>query len=750
MKQIWNIFRADWKRLTASVVAVVVMLGLCLVPCLYAWFNILSNWDPYGTASTSRIKVAVASEDDGCDVLGLHVNIGELVLRGLESNDQMGWVFVDGAQTALDGVNAGDYYAALILPPEFTGDFVSILEGDLRHPQIQYYENEKKNAIAPKITSKAKTAVQEQINTTILEKVADALTTAGSVFKAMGLDGRDIADGLLEKLSAAQRDMDELAQVLRSLQDVMDGADSLLAASAITITDARSTLGDASETVGSTVRLIGSGLDAADDASADLLRVLDAADDTLSDLEDMLGAVDMGPADDTAHEKVNARIDKMIAALETARDLTSDEDVQAQLDAAISGLEELRTAVDGSGISQVQDELLATVAKVRQTLRTAAVSTNRQVSDYIHDAGERAQSSLRAVQDLLTASSGTLGSVSDTLRSYSGAVASAQPTLAAGAALAQSVSGYLADMEGDVRRVADSTAFRRFVELMESDSDSMAEYLASPVQMNTQMIYRDQGLRLRHGAVLRDAGSVRGQPADRSDGEGPCDAAGVPAVPRRPALLRTLSDLFLYGHGSGTGDGLRLPALRGHGDGGACAVRTGLLRVRSELRRHELCAGLLSGQCGSGRLRHHHGAAGGRFRRLLSHRCAASAVPAAVSLHALPLRHGYAPRDHRRHVRPHIPPLRPDPAGHVCAVHGIRPAGVLPCPQAERGHRRQQGKIRHYVTLAAEKPPSRTGRRFVPVLCGLCRLYTGVPFFYFSPLHRSYSTCITEEMVWRP
>ena len=111
----------------------------------------------------------------------------------------------------------------------------------------------------------------------------------------------------------------------------------------------------------------------------------------------------MGPADDAAHEKVNARIDKMIAALETARDLTSDEDVQAQLDAAISGLEELRTAVDGSGISQVQDELLATVAKVRQTLRTAAVSTNRQVSDYIHDAGERAQSSLRAVQDLLTA-----------------------------------------------------------------------------------------------------------------------------------------------------------------------------------------------------------------------------------------------------------------------------------------------------------------------------------------------------------
>ena len=198
MKNSWNIFRADWRRLTASVVAVVVMLGLCLVPCLYAWFNILSNWDPYGVGSTSRIKVAVASEDEGCELLGLEVNIGELVLKGLESNDQMGWVFVDDGEEAVAGVEAGTYYAALVVPEEFTEDFVSILTGELRHPQIQYYENEKKNAIAPKITGKAKTAVQEQINTTVVGTAAEALTTAGSVFNAMGLDSQALADGIME------------------------------------------------------------------------------------------------------------------------------------------------------------------------------------------------------------------------------------------------------------------------------------------------------------------------------------------------------------------------------------------------------------------------------------------------------------------------------------------------------------------------------------------------------------------------
>ncbi len=54
-------------------------------------------------------------------MLGLELNIGELVLQGLESNDQMGWVFVDDADgRRSSGVESGEYYAALIVPEEFT------------------------------------------------------------------------------------------------------------------------------------------------------------------------------------------------------------------------------------------------------------------------------------------------------------------------------------------------------------------------------------------------------------------------------------------------------------------------------------------------------------------------------------------------------------------------------------------------------------------------------------------------------
>ena len=455
MKNSWNIFRADWRRLTASVVAVVVMLGLCLVPCLYAWFNILSNWDPYGVGSTSRIKVAVASEDEGCELLGLEVNIGELVLKGLESNDQMGWVFVDDGEEAVAGVESGTYYAALVVPEEFTEDFVSILTGELRHPQIQYYENEKKNAIAPKITGKAKNAVQEQINTTVVGTAAEALTTAGSVFKAMGLDSQALADGIMEKVTDARRETEQLSRILASLKDVMDGADSLLAAASVTVTDARGTLSDANAAAGNAVQLVGTGMSAADSTNTELLGVLDDTYKVLEDVDVLLRTIDR-QKDEELRQRLHQQLGTAIQRLQAQADAVSNEALRAQLETAIAGLEKLDAAVDELSLSGVKEPVRDALAEVREALRMAAVKANGAVNDYIQTSGTKIQTSLRAVEQLLSVAGKSLGSVSGTLDSYADAMTSVQPTLDAALALTDTVAGYLADIEDDVRRVTES------------------------------------------------------------------------------------------------------------------------------------------------------------------------------------------------------------------------------------------------------------------------------------------------------
>ncbi len=487
MKHIWNIFRADWQRLTASVVAVVVMLGLCLVPCLYAWFNILSNWDPYGPDSTGNIKVAVASEDAGAELLGLHLNIGSLVLDGLKSNDQMGWVFVDDQETALEGVYAGNYYAALIVPEDFTDDFVSLLDGALEHPQIQYFENEKKNAIAPKITSKAKTAVQEEINSTIVEKVADALTTASSVFRALGLDSQDIADGLVEKLQDGRTQLGQLRDILLSLDDVMDNADGLLAAASVTVDDVNGVLVNAADTVSGIGSMISTGTDIADGASDDALAVLNAVDQSLADLEEKLRQWGTEEDPTLLQQALAQQIDDAISRLTTLKPLAPQ--LSSQIDAAVSALTQLRELVMAGIGTDVKDALLDQLAQARQNIRAAALQTNQNVNDYIHSKNDKALAALDAVRDLLRSGTGKLGELSGTLEGYAAALGQSQTTLAAGAALADTVSGYLAELEADVRRVTDSAAFREFCDMLDNDPDSLSDYLSSPVQLNTEIAY---------------------------------------------------------------------------------------------------------------------------------------------------------------------------------------------------------------------------------------------------------------------
>lgn len=49
MKMIWGIFKRDMCHATRNVIAVIVSMGLVVVPALYAWFNIAASWAPTAT-----------------------------------------------------------------------------------------------------------------------------------------------------------------------------------------------------------------------------------------------------------------------------------------------------------------------------------------------------------------------------------------------------------------------------------------------------------------------------------------------------------------------------------------------------------------------------------------------------------------------------------------------------------------------------------------------------------------------------
>ncbi len=174
MEKILKIFKRDLKRILTNPIAVIVTLGVCVIPSLYAWFNIAANWDPY--SNTKDIPIAIINEDKGTttETTG-YINAGDKIVEKLKENDALQWHFVSEDE-ALAGVRSGEYYAAIEIGPNFSSDLASVTEGKIKEPKLIYYVNEKKNAIAPKVTDTGATTIERQVNSEFIATVAQVVS----------------------------------------------------------------------------------------------------------------------------------------------------------------------------------------------------------------------------------------------------------------------------------------------------------------------------------------------------------------------------------------------------------------------------------------------------------------------------------------------------------------------------------------------------------------------------------------------
>ena len=183
MRNIWTVFKTDIRTLSRCFFACVVVVAIALLPSLYAWLNIYSNWDPYG--NTGGISIAVASLDEGyTDEDGVYENKGQDVVDDLREATSINWVIVDTEEQAKGGVESGDYYAAVVIDKEFSRNMFRMLTDWTGKPAITYYENAKKNAVATKITDTAVETLKRSISENYLEVVIDGIMEQSNLLAA--------------------------------------------------------------------------------------------------------------------------------------------------------------------------------------------------------------------------------------------------------------------------------------------------------------------------------------------------------------------------------------------------------------------------------------------------------------------------------------------------------------------------------------------------------------------------------------
>ncbi len=242
MRNILKIFKRDIKKVVTNWVSIVVLLGLIILPSLYAWFNIKSSWDPYG--STKGIKIAVVNEDKGADFGGKDLNVGNKVTEELSKNDKIGWQFVN-KEKADNGIRMGEYFASIIIPEDFSKDLISPASNKIVKPKLIYTVNESSNAIAPKITDKGVNTLKENVDNTVSE------TVNGIIFKVLnnvGIEYKSSRDKIREVVDLIYKVNDNMPEIEKLINKAYDGTitiDQMLTKIDKIIPNLESTLKDA-------------------------------------------------------------------------------------------------------------------------------------------------------------------------------------------------------------------------------------------------------------------------------------------------------------------------------------------------------------------------------------------------------------------------------------------------------------------------------------------------------------------------
>jgi putative membrane protein len=224
IKGVKKIFKNDINAIKNNPVVIFVLIVIICIPSLYALLNIQATWDPYSL--TSNIKVAVVNDDSGYTAHKTQYDVGNILVDELKNNKNFSWQFVD-KETALNGVKNGDYYAALIIPQNFSESLLSI-ETTTPHPaKIEYIVNDKLNPVAPRLTNAGADAAQTKINNEVVKTIDGIifgkLSDVGELTKenkAQFLKLKAFVNELNEKLGTIDASIGEANSVMSTVNEI--------------------------------------------------------------------------------------------------------------------------------------------------------------------------------------------------------------------------------------------------------------------------------------------------------------------------------------------------------------------------------------------------------------------------------------------------------------------------------------------------------------------------------------------------
>ena len=493
MRNIWRIFKTDMKHLFNNSISVIIVIGLVFLPSIFTWYNVIACWDAFG--NTGNLTVAVANTDEGyeSDLVPLEINVGDKVVSALRAND-------------------------VVIPQSFSRDMMTFYSDEVEHANIIYYTNEKKNAIAPKVTDQGADQVSNQVNQVFLETLSDvALSIVSSLSKySQDADLSGAVGTLADHVDGMAGQMTGAASVLGMYSQLIDSSQSLISQSGTLLGQTRdeaAKVGDIAKDGGAGVSGIASALSTSADslsqaisASAESYKGISAQ---ISDVYDSAGDL---TGDTSQHLRNQAAVveteigdlNSIISALEGIQGSIDGqysplvESMISQLEQSVSLLQQLSDSLyqAADNIQSGYDDAVAQRAEIQELADKAAASLNdvkTEYNDNVKPGLDELSASVSSMVSTLQSSAAKLdaagGEISGDADSVASKLSGAKAKLADAQNELTSTAGELTTLSGNLRSALASGNVEKLREVIGSNPAVLASAVTTPVALDRHAVF---------------------------------------------------------------------------------------------------------------------------------------------------------------------------------------------------------------------------------------------------------------------
>jgi putative membrane protein len=516
MRSSLQIFLQDLKNIVTNWVAAIIIGGLIVLPSLYAWLNIQASWNPYG--QTDQIPIAVVNEDVGATLRDEKINVGKELVTELKKNKSLGWQFVSRSK-AMDRLEYGEYYAVIVIPKNFSEKLGTVLNKQPEKAQVEYYVNEKINAIAPKITDKGASVIVDQITRKFVSTVNGIIF---DIFNQIGIEleeNQPDIERFTNYIFTLQENLPEINNILNETSEDADRADDLIKKALGLIPEVQSATANGIEIIDETTSFLNEAEARLNELAPLIDNDLDKVQTMIHNTNDYVNSIDIAKINLTEGNPVGGNvtgqindslqsinvIEQALLELQQSSSEQSPTGNQETITSALSEVQSIKQNLETltnqvNTIDSFLEEKQANVDQLLSSIKARTTTVNEQVSAFVKEYKETIEPTIKEevakAKDTLKSAREVLSEVQTAIPEVQGILNRTDDNLSSGKKMLHDVMGEypyvnekVNELANRIKDIQGEVSLGDLINLLRHNPEAEKGFFEEPVVLHENKVF---------------------------------------------------------------------------------------------------------------------------------------------------------------------------------------------------------------------------------------------------------------------